>query len=149
MTLTYKGLHKIALSNWYPTKHVTTLSRDFATLLFDIGTGTLVHLGKIIFDFIALHRCGNNMSHKLPFPALIFGLLESQKLLQEPNEFLSAPVQPYVFRIKEKGVSSEGEQSADVTTEPSVATEILGTTTSAISSFFKAELRAIKEKQGS
>ena len=26
LTLKYNGLHKIALSNWYPTKHVTTLS---------------------------------------------------------------------------------------------------------------------------
>ena len=75
------GLHKIALSNWYPTKHVTTLSHDFATLLFDIGTGASVHMGQIIFDFIVLHRYGNNMSHKLPFLALIFGLLEGQKPL--------------------------------------------------------------------
>ena len=50
-----------------------------------------------------------NMNKKLPFPALIFGLLESQKPLQEPSEFLSAFVQPYVFRLKEKGVVSEGE----------------------------------------
>ena len=42
--------------------------------------------------------------------ALIFGLLESQKLLQESNEFLSAFVRPYVFRMKEKGVVIEGEQ---------------------------------------
>ena len=49
------------------------------------------------------------MTHKLPFPALIFGLLEGQKPLQETNEFLSAPVQPYVFKIKEKGVSIEGD----------------------------------------
>ena len=40
------------------------------------------------------------------------------------------------------------EQSAGVATEPSVATDAPGTTTSTISSFFKAELRAIKEKQG-
>ena len=26
LTLKYNGLHKIALSNWFPTKHVTTLS---------------------------------------------------------------------------------------------------------------------------
>ena len=63
------------------------------------------------------------MSHKLPFPALIFGLLEGQKPLQEPNEFLSTPVQSFVFRIKEKGVSFEVEQSAGVATEPFVATK--------------------------
>ena len=101
LTLKYNGLYKIALSNWYPTNHVSTLSRDFATLLFDIGTGAPVHLGQIIFDLIVLHRCGNNMSYKLPFLALIFRFLEGQKPLQEPNEFLSTSVQPYVFRVKE------------------------------------------------
>ena len=45
LTLKYNYLHKITLSNWYPTKHVTTLSRDIATLLFDIGTNAHVHLG--------------------------------------------------------------------------------------------------------
>ena len=33
LTLKYNGLHKIALSNWLYTKHVTTISRDFATVL--------------------------------------------------------------------------------------------------------------------
>ena len=98
LTLKYNSLQKIAINNWYPTKHVTTLSYDFATLLFDIGTGAPAHLGQIIFDLIVNHRCGNNMSYKLPFPALIFGILEGQKPLQESNEFLSAPVQPYVFK---------------------------------------------------
>ena len=65
------------------------------------------------------------MSQKLPFPTLIiFGLLKGQKPLQEPNEFLSAPVQPYVFQVKEKRVISEGEQDACVATEqPFVTTE--------------------------
>ena len=44
LTFKYSCLHKIALSNWYPTKHVTTMSHGFATLLFDIGTNTPVHL---------------------------------------------------------------------------------------------------------
>ena len=103
LTLKYNGLHKIALSNWYPIKHVITLSYEFSTLLFDIGTGAPVHLGKIFFDLIVSHWCKNNMSYKLPFPVLIFGLFEIQKPLQEPSEFLSALVQLYVFRIKKKG----------------------------------------------
>ena len=65
------------------------------------------------------------MSHKLPFPALIFGLLEGQKPVQEPNEFLSTPVQPYIFKLKEKEVVSEGKQDAGVAKEqpPSIAIE--------------------------
>ena len=64
LTLKYNGIHKIARSNWYHTRHVTTLSCDFATLLFDIGTGAPVHLGQIIFDLIVLHHCGANISQK-------------------------------------------------------------------------------------
>ena len=63
-----------------------------------------MHLGEIIFDLIVNHRCGNNMSHNLPFLVLIFGLLEGQKPFLEPNEFLSTPLQPYILRVKEKGV---------------------------------------------
>ena len=62
LTLKYNDLHKIALSNWYPTKHVTTSSHEFAILLFDIGTNAPVHLGQLIFDLIVLHRNGANMS---------------------------------------------------------------------------------------
>ena len=142
LTLKYKGLNKIALSNWYPTKHVTTLSHDIATLLFDIGTNAPVHPGHIIF-----YRSGANISQKLPLPSLIFGLLESQKSLQEPNEFLSAPVMSYVFRLKEKSVGVEGKPSGGVATEPSVATKRQSAQpSSAMNSFFRSELRAIKEK---
>ena len=81
LTLKYNGLHKIALSNWFPTKHVTTLSRDFASLLYDIVIDALVHLGQIVFDLIVSHMCGMNMSQKFPFSILIFGLLEGQKPL--------------------------------------------------------------------
>ena len=91
-----------------------------------------------------------NMSHKMPFLALIFGLLEGQKYLHEANEFLSGPMQLYVFRMKEKGVVTEGKQDACVATKlPSVATEAQpgGSSSSAVQSFFRAELHAIKEKQ--
>ena len=152
LTLKYNGLHKIALGNCLPTKHVTTLSRDFAMLLFDIGTGAPVHLGQIFFDLIISHRCGQNMNQNLPFPSLIFGLLESQKPFQEPTEFLSTLVQPYMFRFKEKATMIEGEQDSTVATEkPSVATEDQpgagSSSYDVVQSFFKAKLREIKKMQ--
>ena len=125
------------------------MSCNFTILLFDIGTGALVQLGQIIFDLIVLHKCEANISHKLPFSSLIFGLLESQKSLQEPNEFLPAPVQPYIFRLKEKSVGVEEEPSGGIATEPSVAIDTQSPQpSSAVTSFFRSELRAIKEKQG-
>ena len=81
------------------------------------------------------------MSQKLPFPSLIFELLEGQKPLKEPNEFLSALVQPYVFRMKEKSVGVEGEKIGGVATDPPVARE------SQVEhfSFLKGELQTIKD----
>ena len=44
LNLKYNGLHKIALCNWLPTKHVTVVSRDFATKQHDISTSGPMHL---------------------------------------------------------------------------------------------------------
>ena len=50
---------------------------------------------------------------------------------------------------KKKGVISEGEQDAGVALKPSVATESQSVSSSFTEqSFFRAELQAIKEKQG-
>ena len=85
----------------------------------------------------------------MSFPSLIFGLLESQKPLQKPNEFLSAPILPYVFRLKEKSAGVEGELSGGVATELSTATNSQSAQPYfVVNSFFRSELRAIKEKQG-
>ena len=67
LTLKYNDLHKIALSNRLPIKHVTTVSKDFATVLYDISTGAPVHLGQLFFNLIVSHRCGQNKNQKLPF----------------------------------------------------------------------------------
>ena len=76
-----------------------------------------MHLTEIIFYLIILYRNGANMSQNLSFPSLIFGLLESQKPLQKPNEFLSAPVLPNVFKLKEKSIGIDGEPSGGVAAE--------------------------------
>ena len=90
-----------------------------------------------------------NMSQKFSFLALIFGLLEGQKSVQVPNEILSAPVQPYVFRLKEMRVVTKGEQDSGVATKkPFVATKAQpgGSSSGVMQSFFKAKLSPIKDK---
>ena len=46
---------------------------------------------------------------------------DSKKTLQELNEFLSAFVQPYVFKMKKQGVMTEGEQDSTIVTEATKA----------------------------
>ena len=48
ITLKYYSLHKIAMNNWNLTTYYTTLSRDTATLVFDIGSHVQVNLGHLI-----------------------------------------------------------------------------------------------------
>ena len=119
--------------------------RDFGTLLFDIGISAQVHLGQILFDLVVSHRCGQNKIQELPFPSLIFGILKSQKPLQKPNEYLSAMLQPYVFKFKGKDIVTKGEQDTVVATEkPFVATNDQPgagpSSSSAVQSVFKANL---------
>ena len=45
-----------------PTKHVTTVSRDFATVLFDISTCAIMNLGQLS------HRCGQGKTKPKNFP---------------------------------------------------------------------------------
>ena len=69
LTLKYSSLHKIVLSNWLPTKHVTSVFKDHA-----IGTSTKVILGQLFFYCIIGYRCGENKTQKSSFPSLIFRL---------------------------------------------------------------------------
>ena len=59
MTLKYLRLHKIAMTNWWPTLHHSTISLDFGRLLFDISIGAEVDLDQNIFNCIATHSNGN------------------------------------------------------------------------------------------
>ena len=52
LTLKYVGLHKVAITNWWPTSHYPTISEDFVCFMFDVGTGVKVNLGQIMFEFI-------------------------------------------------------------------------------------------------
>ena len=52
LTSKYSILHKIAIANWLPRLHVSTVSKDLAILLFAIGTGEEFDLTKVIFQVI-------------------------------------------------------------------------------------------------
>ena len=75
ITLKYSGLHKIAINNWSSTTHYITLSRNMATLVFNIGSSVQVNLGKLIFSIIVDFKSGRKKNQKLSFGLLIFGPL--------------------------------------------------------------------------
>ena len=91
LTFMYSGLHKIVLTNWWPTLHYSTIIVDFGKLLFDIGIGVDLDLSHNIFYCIIAHSNGKRRNQKLPFSILIYGIFTKQKELKETNEYLIAP----------------------------------------------------------
>ena len=89
LTLKYVSLHKIAMTNWWPTSYYPIVLEDFACFLFDIGTGVTVNLGQIVFESIASYGNGRKQGQKLPYPSLIYSMLDTQKQLKFASEFLT------------------------------------------------------------
>ena len=81
LTLKYASLHKVAMTNWWPTSHYPTILEDFACFLFYIITWVKVNLGQILFEFISGHGNRRKQRQKLPFLFLINGVLATQKEL--------------------------------------------------------------------
>ena len=67
LTLKFVGLHKVAMTNWWPTSHYLTISQDFACFLFDVGTWVKVNLGQIMFEFIASRGIEGNKGKNFHF----------------------------------------------------------------------------------
>ncbi|PON35570.1 hypothetical protein PanWU01x14_335190, partial [Parasponia andersonii] len=78
LTYKYSNLHKIAQHNWWPTTHQPTIAKNFACLLFDIGISFQANLSQIIFHVISNLCGGRKKNQKLPFPNLIYGILQQQ-----------------------------------------------------------------------
>ena len=83
LTSKYSILYKIAIANWLPRLHVSTVSKDLALLLFTIGTGEEFDLAKVIFQVITSNAESENIVNVLPYPSLIFELLRLQKDIME------------------------------------------------------------------
>ena len=109
ITLKYSSLHKIAINNWGLITHCTTISKDIDILVFNIGSRVQVNLGQLIFCNIIDFKSGRKKNQKLPILSLIFGLLYGQKQMMESHEYLTTPMQPIQFKIKEDDLV-EGEE---------------------------------------
>lgn len=78
LTSLYSVLHKTAICNWTPSTNSTIVTRPQAMILFAIGMGKQFDFGQHVFNTVMSFATGGQKSTKLPFPSLIFGLLESQ-----------------------------------------------------------------------
>ncbi|XP_031112033.1 uncharacterized protein LOC116016004 [Ipomoea triloba] len=93
LTTKYAILHKIAMTNWMPSKHRGGLNMQMANLIYRIGKGIPVDLSDLIFKHVATFRkpATKESKVKLPFPCTIYGILHTQGFRPEANEHMDAP----------------------------------------------------------
>ncbi|XP_019171101.1 PREDICTED: uncharacterized protein LOC109166667 [Ipomoea nil] len=80
LTSKYAILQKIALVNWMPSLHKSTIKRSLAELLYKIGKGIQVNLGDIVYSQITKLAEGSETKALLIFPNLIHAILVKQGL---------------------------------------------------------------------
>ena len=100
LTSKYSLLRKIAIANWLPRLHISTVSNDLAVLLFAIGTSEDFDLAKVIFQVIKSNAESENTVNVLPYPFLIFEILQLQKDIMEEGEVLEQPRHPIKISTK-------------------------------------------------
>nr|GMC46884.1 uncharacterized protein LOC109169177 [Ipomoea batatas] len=72
LTASFALLHKIACTNWMPTKHHSYVKRSMAVLLYKIDQGVKFNLGELLFQQILAARNGANNRKELILPNLIY-----------------------------------------------------------------------------
>ncbi|XP_019155875.1 PREDICTED: uncharacterized protein LOC109152678 [Ipomoea nil] len=80
LTSKYAILQKIALSNWMPSLHESTVKWTLAELLYKIGKGIKINMGSIIHSQITNLAEDTKSNTSLIFPNLIFAILTKQGL---------------------------------------------------------------------
>ncbi|XP_019184800.1 PREDICTED: uncharacterized protein LOC109179758 [Ipomoea nil] len=80
LTSKYAVLQKIALENWMPSLHESTLKRSLADLLYKIGKGIKVDLSNLIYTQVTNLAENKGTKACLIFPNLICFVLAKQGL---------------------------------------------------------------------
>ncbi|XP_062103001.1 uncharacterized protein LOC133813994 [Humulus lupulus] len=92
LTSYYRLLFRVALSNWLPNTHKSTVGTYLARFLFVVGTGVSIDLSTIIFDRIYNEAVARGTRSFLPFPCLLHRLaLSISPEFTAQEVFLSVP----------------------------------------------------------
>ncbi|XP_062081006.1 uncharacterized protein LOC133785807 [Humulus lupulus] len=71
LTPLYRILHVVAIFNWQPTAHKSTVGADLARFLFAVGTCQSISLPRCLFQVILEVAMWPGVSRMLPLPCLI------------------------------------------------------------------------------
>ncbi|XP_019163620.1 PREDICTED: uncharacterized protein LOC109159961 [Ipomoea nil] len=80
LTSKYAILQKIALANWMPSLHESTVKWTLAELLYKIGKGVKINMGSIIHTQVTNLAENTKSNNSLVFPNLISSILAKQGL---------------------------------------------------------------------
>ncbi|KAK6147809.1 hypothetical protein DH2020_018721 [Rehmannia glutinosa] len=86
LTSLYGVLFKIDLSNWVPSSHSSSVTREQARVIYLIGKGLPLNFGQLVFDQVLRQAESSSASGVLPFPSTIYQILCSQGFDKLPNE---------------------------------------------------------------
>ena len=75
LTTKYSILHKIAITNWMPRLHISTISKNLVILLYAVGNNVPFDMANVIFQVIMSYAEAETIVGGLPFPSLIHEVL--------------------------------------------------------------------------
>lgn len=93
LNVKYVILHKIDISNWYPSTHASIVSTALVNLIYLIGTDALVTAGQFVFNNLLRHVEIFGIEIPICFPCLLCEILLEQHplVLTEHGAFGPVP----------------------------------------------------------
>lgn len=101
----YSVLHKIALHNWMPSSHRSTVRADLALFLYNVGTKGCIDFGQFVFDHVMDHAEAQVSQKPIGFPSLLFGLIMSQVDVTSKDDVYEPETPKVVLTDKLKNAS--------------------------------------------
>ena len=149
LSVKYSALHKIVLTNWLPSLHKTSMTKDMAYLLYMIGTGEKFDMGKLLFEVIVYNAEHETTYGILPLPSMIYEVLMLQKKIlgeDEMMEVLPPPLKVSHKLFEGKHVPDVKRATATLSTVPETIFTSADTHADLVQ-FLSSDLMQIKKKR--
>ncbi|XP_062081410.1 uncharacterized protein LOC133786225 [Humulus lupulus] len=121
LTPFYRVLHRVALYNWFPNSHLSSITLEIGKFLYAVGTGVSIDLATLIYDRIVDVASSTSTRNKFPFPSLIQQLIQPAKPpltthdFQVPNPILC---KGFLATLNKKVSSTTPSSSQSSTLKP-------------------------------
>ena len=129
LTSLYATLHKVAIANWVPSKNNTVVTKEQGVVIYKVGKGIPFDFGRLAFTIVTRYAATHSTVVGLPYPSLIYRVLQSQGFLKEESEKLTTAQEQLSInhnllkgnRVKDLPLHSDTPAPAPVDVSPPVA----------------------------